>query len=178
MSPGEYKKARNAKYYSANRERLKAWAATYRLANKEKLSAKATIYYIVNRKRIRAAQADYRRANPGLDWAYKKRRRSEDPDFKLRGVLRSRVGHALKKNRKCDHTENLIGGTIAQWRAHLELLFKPGMTWDNHGSVWHIDHIKACVKFDLTDPAQQRACFHYTNTQPLFVEENLRKGAQ
>ena len=48
------------------------------------------------------------------------------------------------------------------------------MTWDNHGQ-WHIDHIKPCAKFDLTDKDQQKACFHYTNLQPLWKEDNLSK---
>lgn len=52
------------------------------------------------------------------------------------------------------------------------------MTWKNHGLVWHIDHIKPCAKFDLTDSEQQRACFHYTNLQALPVLENLKKGAK
>jgi hypothetical protein len=30
----------------------------------------------------------------------------------------------------------------------------------------------------LLDPAQQRVCFHYTNLQPLFALENLKKGSQ
>jgi hypothetical protein len=56
--------------------------------------------------------------------------------------------------------------------------FRPGMTWENYGPVWHVDHIKPCAKFDLTDPDQQRACFHFSNLQPLFADENLRKGGR
>ena len=51
------------------------------------------------------------------------------------------------------------------------------MTWDNHGE-WHIDHIKPCASFDLTDADQQRECFNYTNLQPLWAKDNLSKGAK
>lgn len=40
----------------------------------------------------------------------------------------------------------------------------------------HIDHIKPCAKFDLSDPEQQKECFHYTNLQPLWWYDNLKKG--
>lgn len=51
------------------------------------------------------------------------------------------------------------------------------MTWENHGMRgWHIDHKRPCSSFDLSDPAQQCACFHFSNLQPLWATENLRKG--
>jgi hypothetical protein len=43
---------------------------------------------------------------------------------------------------------------------------------------WHIDHIVPCESFDLTDPAQQGQCFHFSNLQPLWARENLRKGTK
>lgn len=51
------------------------------------------------------------------------------------------------------------------------------MSWDNYGMYgWHIDHIKPCSSFDLSNPAEQKICFHYTNLQPLWAKENLSKG--
>lgn len=53
------------------------------------------------------------------------------------------------------------------------------MTWENYGvHGWHIDHIRPCKSFDLTDPEQQKECFHYTNLQPLWWWENLEKGGK
>jgi hypothetical protein len=51
------------------------------------------------------------------------------------------------------------------------------MTKENYGK-WHTDHIIPCAAFDLSDPKQQTKCFHYSNIQPLWAEENLRKGAK
>ena len=53
------------------------------------------------------------------------------------------------------------------------------MSWDNHGKgkgKWHIDHIRPCASFDLTDLEQQKECFNYSNLQPLWSEDNLIKG--
>ena len=51
------------------------------------------------------------------------------------------------------------------------------MTRDNYG-MWHVDHIIPCASFDFSDPKQQELCFHYTNLQPLWAEDNLKKGAK
>ena len=51
------------------------------------------------------------------------------------------------------------------------------VSWGNSSlEGWHIDHIRPCASFDLTDPEQQKQCFHYTNLQPLWAEDNLRKS--
>ena len=51
------------------------------------------------------------------------------------------------------------------------------MTWQNYGDGWHIDHIHPCAAFDLTDPEQQKACFHWSNLQPLWAIDNFRKSS-
>ena len=60
---------------------------------------------------------------------------------------------------------------------YIEAQFKPGMTWERYGE-WHVDHIRPCASFDLTDPKQQKICFHYSNLQPLWAADNIKKGAK
>ena len=72
-------------------------------------------------------------------------------------------------------SKELTGADIDVVKAHLERQFVDGMTWENRGA-WHVDHIRPCASFDLTDPEQQRQCFHYTNLQPLWAEDNLAKS--
>ena len=70
-----------------------------------------------------------------------------------------------------------LGCTVSELRSYLEAQFLPGMSWENMGK-WHIDHIKPLAGFDLTN----RECFleacHYTNLQPLWAVDNIRKGAR
>jgi hypothetical protein len=103
----------------------------------------------------------------------------EDPHNKIAGACRVRVYAAIKRHstRKSSGTINLIGCSVEVLMCHLESQFVEGMSWENYGK-WHIDHIKPCASFDLTDPAQQRACFHFTNLQPLWAADNQSKGAK
>jgi hypothetical protein len=102
---------------------------------------------------------------------------ARNPHIRLSNMVRCRIGRVLRGTRKSDKSFILVGCTPEFLKQYLASQFQPGMSWDNHGA-WHIDHRKPCASFDLTDPAQQKACFHYTNLQPLWAEENLRKGSR
>lgn len=111
--------------------------------------------------------------------AYVLNRLKKDPNFKLSTMLRKRIRNVLtgKKIKKCYKSIDLLGCSIQNAKEHIEKQFKEGMSWENYGhKTWHIDHIIPCASFDLTDPEQQKKCFHYTNLQPLWSYENLSKG--
>jgi hypothetical protein len=72
----------------------------------------------------------------------------------------------------------LLGCTIDFLKEYLEARFLPTMTWENYGTLWHIDHIIPCASFDLRDLEQQKACFHYTNLQPLFAFTTIIDGVE
>jgi len=97
---------------------------------------------------------------------------------RIAAMLRSRINQALRtKAKKSAHTIELVGTTIVHLKEHLENQFKPGMTWENHGfRGWHCDHIRPLASFDLIKPEEQKKAFHYTNLQPLWAKDNLRKS--
>jgi len=101
------------------------------------------------------------------------------PHNTIRHRLCERLRCALKRQGliKKSSIANLIGCTIPELKNHISKQFLPGMTWKNMGE-WHIDHIIPCAVFDLTDPKQQKQCFHYTNLQPLWAIDNLKKSAK
>ncbi len=59
--------------------------------------------------------------------------------------------------------------------SHLESQFREGMSWDNYGPYWEVDHIIPLAAFDLTSREQFLQATHYLNLQPLTGEENRLK---
>jgi hypothetical protein len=110
--------------------------------------------------------------------ARRRRRLASDPKHRVVASIRSRIQQLIRgRYIKAAGTEKLLGCTWQQAREHLEAQFRPGMSWETYGQKgWHIDHIRPCASFDLSDPEQQRQCFHYSNLQPLWAAENLSKS--
>lgn len=151
-------------YYKKHRKRILKRCKKYYIENKEKCKKRELIY----RKSHKEEIAERKRI-------YKNKRSKNDINFKLSGNLRTRIYIALKRNLKSQITFNLLGCSIKQLKSHLESKFTPGMSWKNYGK-WHIDHIRPCISFNLSIPSEQRKCFHYTNLQLLWSEDNERKG--
>lgn len=108
---------------------------------------------------------------------YEAKKQAADPSYKAFVSTRKRISGLIRSGAKVSKTRTLIGCSPDFLRAHLEAQFKPGMTWDNYGrNGWHIDHIYPCSAFDLTDPEEQKRCFHYSNLQPMWESDNCRKS--
>lgn len=109
----------------------------------------------------------------------RKLRKEKNPQHILSESLRRRLYTVVKMGYKRYKTGELVGCSWIDLKEHIEKQFQPGMCWENHGvRGWHIDHIKPCASFDLTDVEQQKVCFHYTNLQPLWARDNLTKGSR
>ena len=96
----------------------------------------------------------------------------------LRGLVNRRVYYCLDKN-KIKHTIEYLGTSIEEYKNYLEKQFKEDMNWENIGSLWHIDHIiplKYKENGIVPSLEEQIKRLHYTNTQPLYATENLKKG--
>lgn len=83
---------------------------------------------------------------------------------------------ALKNNQKAGHTLELLGCSIDEFKRWMEFQFTPYMNWRNQGSYWHMDHIKPCDSFDLTNEEEQYECFNWKNIRPLYGPDNISKG--
>jgi hypothetical protein len=107
------------------------------------------------------------------------KRYETDINYKILLNLRSRMSNVVKSfgsGKKAHKTIELLGCTILELKMYLESLWREGMSWENYAKDgWHIDHIKPCNTFDLTDQGQQKQCFHYTNLRPLWAKDNLSR---
>ena len=159
-------KAKNAAYREANRDRQAEYQRAYYENNKGVILERANQYYQNNADSVKAK-----------GYAYYKMKMKTDPTYKLTQYMRSRVRNAIYNqfSSKACSTLELVGCTPLDLKEHLQSSFTEGMTWENYGE-WHVDHMRPCASFDLTIDTEQRKCFHYTNLQPLWAEDNIRKS--
>ena len=180
-------KATDRQYYLDNVERIRERSRVNYLKNKEKRAAQNKAHYEANKHITLAARKEYRKnmTQEERDEENRKsrirlkKRRKEDPLYKLACNLRSRISAALKnaKTIKAENSMSLFGCSVDELKAHLESQFTEGMSWGNYGYYgWHVDHIKPCIRFNLLLDTEQKACFHYSNLQPLWAKDNLTKS--
>ena len=165
FSKNQYKcKSCSKKATESWKEKNPEYHQAYRDNNKEKRAKYNAEWFKNNRDKANATKRKWRA-----------RQRENNPEFNIANSLRCRMHGTIIKGYKSKSTIELLGCSISECKHHLESLFQEKMSWDNYGE-WHIDHIKPCSSFDLTDPEQQAECFHYTNLQPLWAVDNIKKG--
>jgi hypothetical protein len=96
------------------------------------------------------------------------------PQGKLGNRMSSDLYYCVKNRRTGWAWEKILGYTTLDLMAHLEKQFKDGMTWENYGSYWCIDHIipKSAFNYQTTDDSEFKTCWALANIQPLTVQEN------
>ena len=99
-------------------------------------------------------------------------------NVKIGSIFRQRIWRILKGKNVVFNMEEIIGCTLMELKIYLENKFQKNMSWNNYGQFgWHIDHIEPCCNFDFSNIEQLKKCFHYTNLQPLWWMDNLKKGS-
>lgn len=187
-------------YYAKNREKSIEYQKQYRERNKEILKAKAKAKYVRKTPLLspeERKERDYARARAYYhenrearlikqkEWASQNRSRlaayklEYDRKNPNRLLMRS-FRHLPKIVKNFRITESnakcvlVLGISLNQFRAYISSKFEPGMTWENHGE-WHLDHKVSLSKFDLSNPEEYAKAGHYTNYQPLWALDNIRK---
>jgi hypothetical protein len=153
-------------YYSKNKDKKKQYNRFYRENNIEKEVNRWKNYYKDNREKLIKRSSEYHRLQKKISHLYK-----------LKHNIRGRVSDFLRKKniKKTNKTFNIVGCDPQFLKEHIENQFIEGMSWDNYGFYgWHIDHIIP-LSSAKTEEEVYKLC-HYTNLQPLWSEENLKKS--
>lgn len=163
------------KYYVENKEAVNKRNGEYGKRNAERLKKIHNEYRAANRERARSWDKKYRDANKEKINDKLRERRRNDPFLRLRDAIRGSIRAYLgsKKTRR-GSTFEIVGCTPDFLRGHLEKQFKPGMTWENYGSHWHVDHRIPLASGNSTE--EIKGLSHWTNLQPLEALENIIKS--
>jgi hypothetical protein len=187
-------------YIDQNKEKLSNRWKDYREKNSEKLKLYFEEYF--NKDEARAARArrcaEWRINNKEKDdrnhtkWraenreryiesrrAYLKTKRQNNPKFKLKCNISTGIRASINNGKNGKTWSALVGYNIDQLKNHIENLFSEGMSWDNYGE-WHIDHIVPIAAFNFIRPEDEdfKRCWALENLQPLWAEDNHRKGSK
>lgn len=127
------------------------------------------------RERNKEKMQEYRVARKEKNRIYWKERRAKDPLFRIKNNLRNRLNFLCKGGRSNSLLE-LLGCSHEEFKKHIESQFQPDMTWNNYGkNGWHLDHVKPLALFNLLIQSELEEVCHFTNLQPLWQEDNLKK---
>jgi hypothetical protein len=171
-------KAYRAEYYRKNKIREREVTKRWEDRNPHLKRANGKRYRTRHAAKIRKyRQSDEAKARRN---AIERQRYADDPAYRLTKILRVSFRQALKGRAKPRTVIALVGCDLSELSYHLERQFLPGMSWDNYGrssgTGWEVDHITPVSAFDMTDAEHVAACWHWSNLQPLWKLDNVRKG--
>lgn len=149
--------AENTEHYKTKQKRLAPRTAEWRRQYHRKYHPE---YYQKNREAIVKKQ---------------KYRRQNNVDIRIARNLRRRINAIVRGDQKSGSAVHDLGCTIIELKVWLESKFYEDMAWDNYGD-WHIDHVRPLASFDLANRDEFLQACHFTNLQPLWAKENLRKN--
>lgn len=149
-------------YQVKNADVIREARRRYRQQNASKIKAAKQAYAANNKEKIAKALAE---------------RRASNPIVRMANSMRRSIRRYLDAGQKGEMSSfEIIGCSKDDLRNHLQSKFKDGMTWENYGKHWHIDHIVPLISARTSDDVK-RLC-HWTNLQPLTAFENISKGAK
>lgn len=168
------KRSQNKRDYSKHTERVKSTNDISRKKNWKRVLQSSRNWSSKNREKSNAIKKAYKVRNREKYLKNERDRQREkrwDPFFRLNKNFSKAMWANLKGRKGYNHWEILVDYTFNDLKIHLERQFSDGMTWENYGSYWHVDHIKPLSKCESFEES-----WKLSNLQPLKAFENLSKG--
>ncbi len=159
----------------AFRDRVRKYRQTEKIKNRERELARKRLQDPAYKARLVEKQRTPEARAYHAKW---QRERRKNPSFRLRCALSSSVRNALKFGKQGHKWESIVGYTLVELTTHLEAQFTHGMTWENYGRFWHVDHIVPISAFSFSgiDDPEIRRAWALSNLRPLEATENWRKS--
>jgi len=160
----------------------------WRLNNPGRMEKLCSEHYKIHRDKYIERASKFNKENPDIANARSRKYNKNHPtksmdryytdiQYRIIKIQRARIRAALKDLNKSQTTKELLGCSIDYLKKYLESKFQPGMTWENYSRTgWHVDHIVPISSFNLLDSVQLKQVCHYTNLQPLWAIDNLKKS--
>jgi hypothetical protein len=178
-NPERYRLIKN-RCYAKNAEKYREYGKQYGkeryAAKREELLEQAKARYKKNPEKYRTKEQQ--RRSSGMVSAREKKRYWANVQLRIRKVIRARLRPLLTGKVKVGSAVDDLGMSISKFRMHIESLWMPGMSWENYGSRWDLDHIFPLSKGDLTDRVQFLAVCNWRNYRPLWESDNHAKHAR
>jgi hypothetical protein len=130
------------------------------------------------REEIRSYHREWSKRNRARINEYAKKDR-QGPNSKARRNVRKRMWRFISGQRLSKKFMEYVGCSRSELRVHLEKQWLPGMSWENYGSGegrWNIDHIVPLAHGKTIE--EKMILNHYTNLQPLWYGDNMKKAAK
>jgi hypothetical protein len=186
----EEKKQKNKEYYKRwveeNKEQVKAYQKKYKKDNRDKINEYQRSLPLEKKRKANCSEKKKQRGkHRRQDKVHKDKRRvyyiqkyQEDIQYKLKKLLEAQLRTLFEMDDITIKSKDLIGCTIPEFKAYLQSIWLPTMSWNNYATEWQIDRIKPYCEFDLTDPRQKQECMCFQNTQPLFSTTRVIDGVE
>jgi|688.fasta_scaffold61001_5 hypothetical protein len=169
--------AASKRFRDKNPEKIKEINRRSKEKNKEKIKLRLREWREKNKEHIKEYKKIHRKKYKERNIELRAIRRKTDSLYNLTNAVRCRINEYVKKLDiiKRNKTFDIVGCTPQELKEHLESQFKDGMSWENRNE-WHIDHIIPLCSA-TTEEEMYKLC-HYTNLQPLWATENIKKGGK
>jgi hypothetical protein len=136
----------------------------YYKKNKDRLNSHYNAIYHNNKKEINKRRAKRE------TWRW-----HNDSEFRLKKTIRSRFKKAVKESWRSGSFIKSLGCSISELKIYLESKFQKGMSWENYGTYWEIDHIQPFCSADLSNWKEVQSIIHYSNLQPICKKDHIQK---
>jgi hypothetical protein len=133
--------------------------------NKEKYNIYNKKYKLDNKDKINETRRKYTS------------KKMENYEERLKRNIKTLLCIKLKNN-KTKKSAFYLGENIENIKKWIEFNWNDGMTWENYGKYWEIDHSLPINCFDMTNDKDIKTCFSWMNLMPLSKKINLKKSSK